>query len=170
MTTLLHGILKTRIRLVRGPICRFRRVIVVLLPKIAAKHEPSRRIYNSFTRSPAVSWNAAVECLGNFIRKLREDVKRDGAGLSRSLSCGPAAGSSKHACLQDITSSAGVVRRTIARDFGEVPVPPQPAFSGQKLITFQSKTKARQKSDYKPMSYNIKSHLMLVKENTCRTE
>jgi hypothetical protein len=28
-----------------------------------------------------------------FIRKLREDVKWDGAGLSRSLSCGPAAGS-----------------------------------------------------------------------------
>jgi len=65
-----------------------------------------------------------------FIRKLREDAKRDGAGLLRGLSSGPAVESREHACFQGGISSVGVVRRPIARGFGEVPLRPQPALSG----------------------------------------
>jgi len=64
------------------------------------------------------------------IRKLQEDVKRDGAGLSRSLSCGPAAEPREHACFRDDTSSVAAARRPIARGFGKVPVRPQPILSG----------------------------------------
>ena len=60
----------------------------------------------------------------------REDIKRDGAGLSRSLSCGLAAGSREHACLQGAASSVGIVSRPITRVFGDVPVRPQPALFG----------------------------------------
>jgi len=70
-----------------------------------------------------------------FIQKLREDVKRDGAGLSRSLSCGPATGTTENACFRGGISFVGVVRRPITRGIGKVPLRPQPTLSGWKLFS-----------------------------------